>query len=321
MDLELKPTTNTNIEELMSLLRSIFRPKQLDKVEQMLKEKEANAARRERELQAENDRMKKKYDLIEKEHGNLVFDKLKMESELVEYKGKCEQLSEQVTRLSEDQRVCCERETRANERYEKLLQDLMASENQKKETILQLKDKDKELLDWKRKFKELEVRVVRLEKETNILASGISNCHEKREAGNCAEIIEIDDDNATPTGKRKKGNPVWAFEVDLLRALETDDQLCMNGVCALYRHQTSVWKAFKDPTSSIVHGCSQLDIERVTNLAYLLTNKDPQGKMKKTVWELQQNDPKVLNDCRKVAMRYPRQLFEIYQKGDPFFHP
>ena len=60
----------------------------------------------------------------------------------------------------------------------------------------------------------------------------------------------------------------------------------------------------------------------VTQLAEFLIDGDPEFKLKRTVSDAQQKDPKVLSKCKDLAIQYYEKLFELYQNGqDPFFHP
>ncbi|KAA8520924.1 hypothetical protein F0562_011597 [Nyssa sinensis] len=120
----------------------------------------------------------------------------------------------------------------------------------------------------------------------------------------------------------RRDNKTWAFEMDMRSAFERDPELCMNAMCALYRQQTFTDKSIEGSLFSKNRGFDQFDIFRGTILAKFLIGGDPQGKLKKSVLELQQYDPKGLDDCRKIANRHSRKLFEIYQKKeDPFFLP
>lgn len=57
-------------------------------------------------------------------------------------------------------------------------------------------------------------------------------------------------------------------------------------------------------------------------VAEFLTDGDPHGPLKKSVQDLKNYDPKAINFCHKLANRYSKQLFAIYQnKEDPFFLP
>lgn len=57
-------------------------------------------------------------------------------------------------------------------------------------------------------------------------------------------------------------------------------------------------------------------------LAEFLTDGDPHTDTTKTVDQLQKFNPKGVEQCRKLATHYSKQLFEIYKnEEDPFFHP
>ncbi|XP_059644049.1 uncharacterized protein LOC132285839 [Cornus florida] len=119
---------------------------------------------------------------------------------------------------------------------------------------------------------------------------------------------------------RKRNSEKWAFKPDMLLAFERDSELCMNAICALYRQQNSTKESIKGPLYSENRGFNQFDAIRGTALAKFLTGGDPLGGLKKSVLELQQYDPKGLDDCRRLAKHYATQLFEIYRrKEDPFF--
>ncbi|KAJ7952115.1 axoneme-associated protein mst101(2)-like [Quillaja saponaria] len=113
----------------------------------------------------------------------------------------------------------------------------------------------------------------------------------------------------------------WIYEADMLDAFQKDDELCMKAVCALYRKQVS---AGKSPFSSIFtnnHGFNKSDATRGTNLAEFLIDGDSQGKMKKSIMELNEYDPKGVSDCRRLAIEHSKSLFVIYQNNeDPFFN-
>ncbi|KAK1438493.1 hypothetical protein QVD17_04302 [Tagetes erecta] len=104
--------------------------------------------------------------------------------------------------------------------------------------------------------------------------------------------------------KMKKQNERWEAESDMVKDFEKDDELCLNGVCALHRQKI------------IVHGT---DIYSMCKLAWKLIDGDSQKKLKKKASELDKID---LDQCRMFAKKYALQLFNIYQeKTDPFFPP
>ncbi|KAK1381699.1 hypothetical protein POM88_019435 [Heracleum sosnowskyi] len=106
------------------------------------------------------------------------------------------------------------------------------------------------------------------------------------------------------------------YEVELLTAFNKDDELCLNAVCALHR----VEKRDNLSCGSQYRGFSSIDATRGNQLAKFLVDGDPQGKLRKSVKELQQCDSKGIDKCRKLARNHLKQLYQIYQKEeDPFF--
>ncbi|XP_021840171.2 uncharacterized protein [Spinacia oleracea] len=119
---------------------------------------------------------------------------------------------------------------------------------------------------------------------------------------------------------RRCPNSKWVSEGDMLSDFGKNPELCMRAVCALYRQQTNEEKACK---ASLIHngrGFSKLDAIRGTILGEFLTDGDSNGDLVKSVEELQEHHPYGHEDCRKLADRYSKQLFKIYENGeDPFF--
>ena len=57
-------------------------------------------------------------------------------------------------------------------------------------------------------------------------------------------------------------------------------------------------------------------------MAKFLVNGDGEGRLRRSVAELEKYDPKAAAECRSIACSHVAQLFEIYQKNaDPFFAP
>ncbi|KAL8091279.1 uncharacterized protein LOC141697581 isoform X2 [Apium graveolens] len=111
-------------------------------------------------------------------------------------------------------------------------------------------------------------------------------------------------------------NNTFNYDLEMLTAFNKDDELCLNAVCALHR----VEKCDKIPRSPQYRGFSSTDATSGNQLAKFLVDGDPQGKLRKSVKELQQYDKKGIDECRKLARNHYRQLFQIYQKEeDPFF--
>ncbi|XP_023746097.1 uncharacterized protein LOC111894255 [Lactuca sativa] len=97
----------------------------------------------------------------------------------------------------------------------------------------------------------------------------------------------------------------WRFKSEMVEEFDKDDELCMNAICALHRQSHTVLPLF--------------DKSRITQLALLLINGDPQQKLKKTASEVNPSD---VDECRVFAKKYAVQIFNIFKnKDDPFFPP
>ncbi|BFG23466.1 hypothetical protein CerSpe_097400 [Prunus speciosa] len=122
--------------------------------------------------------------------------------------------------------------------------------------------------------------------------------------------------------RNKDHKSKWEFEADMLAAFGKDPYLCMKAVCALYRQQTCEEKISKGSLCNNYRGFSKFDALRGSMLAEFLTGGDPNGDVNKTVKELEEYDPRGVEQCRTLASRYSKQLFEIYNnKEDPLFLP
>ncbi|KAL0299650.1 UNVERIFIED_CONTAM: hypothetical protein Sradi_6624800 [Sesamum radiatum] len=122
--------------------------------------------------------------------------------------------------------------------------------------------------------------------------------------------------------RERKDKMKWEYEADMLADFGKRPELCMKAVCALYRQQTSEEKSCKSAILLNGRGFSQIHAFSGSALAEFLTDGDPHGDVKKSVEELQAFDVKGVEQCRKLATHYSKQLFEIYKnEEDPFFHP
>ncbi|URE20173.1 Nucleotide-sugar transporter [Musa troglodytarum] len=143
------------------------------------------------------------------------------------------------------------------------------------------------------------------------------NSSSKEEEGS-----DLDLDNVLANIRREKDTKVWEFEADMLASFSKDPELCMKAVCALYRQQTSDEQSVKETLLTNRRGFSKIDAQRGSTMAEFLTDGDPFGPLKKSVKDLENYDRKAIDYCHKLANRYSKQLFTIYQnKEDPFFHP
>ncbi|CAI9302498.1 unnamed protein product [Lactuca saligna] len=123
--------------------------------------------------------------------------------------------------------------------------------------------------------------------------------------------------------RRKKDlNMKWELEGDMLADFGKNPELCMKAVCVLYKQQTKDEKECKATIYHNERGFSHPDAKRASKVAEFLTEKDPNCDLKKTVEELKRYDTNGIKYCRKLAIKYSKQLFEIYKnKEDPNFMP
>ncbi|XP_076953706.1 uncharacterized protein LOC143627860 isoform X2 [Bidens hawaiensis] len=123
-------------------------------------------------------------------------------------------------------------------------------------------------------------------------------------------------------GRKKSRNRKWEQEADMLSDFGKDHILCMSAVCALYRQQTDDEKDSKLTIHYNERGFSQPDANSGSELAVFIMGRDPDGDLNKTVEELKEYDPKGVERCRNLALKYSKQLFKIYEnKEDPYFPP
>ncbi|XP_076935767.1 uncharacterized protein LOC143602601 [Bidens hawaiensis] len=123
-------------------------------------------------------------------------------------------------------------------------------------------------------------------------------------------------------GRKKSLNLKWELEAYMLSDFGKDPKLCMSAVCALYRKQTDDEKDCKVTIHHNERGFSQPDANGGSELAVFLMGRDPDGDLNKTVEELKEYDPKGVDRCRNLALKYSKQLFKIYEnKEDPCFPP
>ncbi|KAM3271100.1 hypothetical protein P3S67_029303 [Capsicum chacoense] len=84
---------------------------------------------------------------------------------------------------------------------------------------------------------------------------------------------------------------VWLSEDDFCSAFYTDDELCLNAVCSLYRQQISGNK---------FSSMSKIDKNRITALGVFLCRDDPENKLKRTISEV---GPKDLWRCKTLSIQ------------------
>ncbi|KAK4384881.1 hypothetical protein Sango_2612100 [Sesamum angolense] len=140
-----------------------------------------------------------------------------------------------------------------------------------------------------------------------------------RDSGHVSESSMEYDEVISGLRRERKDKMKWEYEADMLADFGKRPELCMKAVCALYRQQTSEEKSCKSAILLNGRGFSQIHAFSGSALAEFLTDGDPHGDVKKSVEELQAFDVKGVEQCRKLATHYSKQLFEIYKnEEDPF---
>lgn len=119
---------------------------------------------------------------------------------------------------------------------------------------------------------------------------------------------------------RKRNAKDWKYEAEMLSAFAEHPELCLKAVCALYRKQTEDERSEKATFVHNKQGFNQIDALRGSCIAEFLLDGNSFGPLKKTVHDLEKYDCYGLEFCHKLAARYSKQLFAIYQnKEDPNF--
>ncbi|KAG2680923.1 hypothetical protein I3760_11G121200 [Carya illinoinensis] len=175
---------NRNISELISTLRTAYRTKDFDRVEEILVSREAKLKREMQDMKKENGFL---YEQGEELKRLVVLEKAAQDAAQVG-------------------------ERKAVERYEKLLEEVKrgGGRDDDKRVILELKKKccvlecakmkaESEVELWKRRFKELGIRVSKLEEDTAMLM-------DLQSAGAIVDIIDSDDDHAPGGILCREGN-------------------------------------------------------------------------------------------------------------------
>ncbi|KDP25329.1 hypothetical protein JCGZ_20485 [Jatropha curcas] len=154
-----------SIPELIASLKSAFQNKYLSEVEAVLTSREEKLTREIETRIKEIDLLKEKHELLEVKCGNEISEKVRAERELEECKRVCFELKESNSRLTEER-------NEFNDRLTGIAHD--------KKIIIELKRKncelecaklraEAEIEVYKKRFEELEIRVVRLQKDLMLL--------------------------------------------------------------------------------------------------------------------------------------------------------
>ncbi|XP_060206889.1 uncharacterized protein LOC132634816 [Lycium barbarum] len=170
----------SSIPDLISHLKSTkgYREKNFSLVQEILID-------REKLQNAEIENLKKERDVIEKSHALCFLEKMKMEEQLNNFRRKCEELSDNVTKLEEERNLFCNREKRAEERYQKINEQLANAQGDKCKLIFEMYNRIEEL---KKEKSEAEDRVKVWEQELKQLNDRMSRRKEKMADNHVREI-------------------------------------------------------------------------------------------------------------------------------------
>ncbi|KAJ6393582.1 hypothetical protein OIU77_022921 [Salix suchowensis] len=157
------------------------------------------------------------------------------------------------------------------------------------------------------------------ESELVLLGSGGSDSEESSSFSDSEEFdFSIDFSSMTKPVQANINSIKWKSEADMVAAIEQDAELHSRAVCALFGQQVAVEKSSNFHSTFPNGGFDKVDAARGSALAEFLINGDPQGKLQ--ILELIKYDPEGFNDCKRLAIKYSKQLFEMYrQKGDRLF--
>ncbi|KAG5228272.1 keratin, type cytoskeletal [Salix suchowensis] len=157
------------------------------------------------------------------------------------------------------------------------------------------------------------------ESELVLLGSGGSDSEESSSFSDSEEFdFSIDFSSMTKPVQANINSIKWKSEAEMVAAIEQDAELHSRAVCALFGQQVAVEKSSNFHSTFPNGGFDKVDAARGAALAEFLINGDPQGKLQ--ILELIKYDPEGFNDCKRLVIKYSKQLFEMYrQKGDRLF--
>ncbi|EYU40036.1 hypothetical protein MIMGU_mgv1a015834mg [Erythranthe guttata] len=129
----------------------------------------------------------------------------------------------------------------------------------------------------------------------------------------------LQSEKVVATRQSEKVGRKFMLEAEMINALQEDEELCMNGVCALYRQQFFS----SQPTtkrSKLSNTVKPDDLISARGLAEYLIDGDNEMRLRKSVSEVKNERAEVISQCRRLSVTYSEKLFEIYCSAkDPFF--
>ncbi|KAL7111791.1 hypothetical protein ACP275_05G112000 [Erythranthe tilingii] len=151
--------------------------------------------------------------------------------------------------------------------------------------------------------------------------SDSDSCIEKLVATIQSENLDatLQSEKVVATRQSEKVGRKFMLEAEMIKALQEDEELCMNGVCALYRQQFFS----SQPTtkrSKLSKTVKPDDLISARALAEYLIDGDNEMRLRKSVSEVKNERAEVISQCRRLSVIYSEKLFEIYCSAkDPFF--
>ncbi|CAM6083836.1 unnamed protein product [Calypogeia fissa] len=154
--------------------------------------------------------------------------------------------------------------------------------------------------------------------ESDVEAGSLSAVDEISDSG---EESENDDSSASKSSSEGHKKFYWKFEGDMLATLAKDKELCLRGLCAIYRRQEDDEKIFALSKYKNHRGFSKFHSAKGSLIASFLMGDTISGPVVKTVKELQDKyDEDAVTYCSDMCSHYSKQLFEIYENNeDPYF--
>ncbi|KAL3635665.1 hypothetical protein CASFOL_020212 [Castilleja foliolosa] len=126
----------------------------------------------------------------------------------------------------------------------------------------------------------------------------------------CDEVEDsVERSKCAVEANKRKG----IFGADMARAFMEDDELCMHAVCALYRRHLSTPESVERPSRRFYH----FEASRGRALGDYLINGDPELSLTRSVDEVKQKDPDIINQCRSLAIFYSSYFTALSGTHEP----
>ncbi|XAR70203.1 hypothetical protein NMG60_11026984 [Bertholletia excelsa] len=198
----------SSVSELILPLRSAFQPSDFDKVESIFKA-------REEKMKKNVYNWRKKYELMEEKHGELALASREIEIELNKYKQECEFLRRENTRFQAGRSSQFDPEKKAEASHAKLLEAFTKIEAENRELRIKNAELERKLQVYMKGFEALNVRILRLEKDTNTLMTGVRESQKDLERVHLASAKMVGDKETSDDVKPEDEDGVGTGSRDL----------------------------------------------------------------------------------------------------------